>query len=66
MKLQQKLTFLVVFSVSIFLVNHAEANEENVSISSISYTNDLENGELITLVSNGKENGTLHLSLIHI
>ena len=29
-------------------------------ISSISYTNDLENGELITLVSNGKENGTLH------
>ena len=60
MKLQQKLTFLVVFSISIFLINNAEASEENVSISSISYTNDLENGELITLVSNGKENGTLH------
>ena len=35
MKLQQNLTFLVVFSISIFLINNAEASEENVSISSI-------------------------------
>ena len=60
MKLQRNLTFLLVFSLAIVLVGLAEGSEENISISSIKYTNDLENGELITLVSNGKDNATLH------
>ena len=60
MKFQQNLTFLLVFSLAIVLVGLAEGNEENITISSIKYTNDLENGELITLVSNGKDNATLH------
>ena len=62
MKLRRDLTFILVFFLSVILVGQAEGNEENINISSIKYTNDLENGELITLVANGKDN----LSLIHI
>ena len=60
MKLRRDLTFILVFFLSVILVGQAEGNEENINISSIKYTNDLENGELITLVANGKDNSTLN------
>ena len=60
MKLQQNLIFLLVFFLTIILVGHAEGDEEDVSISAIKYTNDLEIGEEIILVGNGKDYGTIY------
>ena len=53
MKLRRDLTFILVFFLSVILVGQAEGNEDNINISSIKYTNDLENGELISLVAYG-------------
>ena len=57
MKLQRNLTFLLIFSLAVILVGNVEG-DENINISALKYTSDVENGEEIILVGNGKDYGT--------
>jgi hypothetical protein len=50
--------FLLIVFVTFILVGQVKADDAEISISTIKYTNDLENGELVTLVSSGKDNAT--------
>ena len=58
MVLRQNIAFLVIIFVTLLLVGPVKADDAEISISSIKYTNDLENGELVNLVSSGKDNAT--------
>ena len=53
MKLQHNLTFLLIFSLTVVLAGNVQG-DENVDISALKYTNDLEDGQEINLVCNGK------------
>ena len=44
MKLQQNIIFLLVLFLAIILVGNVEGDDENISISALKYTNDLETG----------------------
>ena len=57
MKLQRNLTFLLIFSLAVILVGNVKG-DENINISALKYTSDVENGEEIILVGNGKDYGT--------
>ena len=57
MKLQHNLTFLLIFSLTVVLAGNVQG-DENVDISALKYTNDLEDGQEIILVGNGKDYGT--------
>ena len=54
MKLQHNLTFLLIFSLTVVLAGNVQG-DENVDISALKYTNDLEDGQEIILVGNGKD-----------
>jgi len=58
MVLRHNAAFLLIIFVIFILVGQVKADDAEISISSIKYTNDLENGELVTLVSSGKDNAT--------
>ena len=60
MTLQHHLIFLVLTFLTILFIGNVEANEDNITISSIKYTNDLETGEEVILVGNGKDYGTIY------
>ena len=60
MTLQHHLIFLVLTFFTILFIGNVEANEDNITISSIKYTNDLETGEEVILVGNGKDYGTIY------
>ena len=57
MKLQRNLTFLLIFALTVTLVGNVKG-DENIDISALKYTSDVENGEEIILVGNGKDYGT--------
>ena len=57
MKLQRNLTFLLIFSLAVILAGNVKG-DENINISALKYTSDVENGEEIILVGNGKDYGT--------
>ena len=58
MVLRHNAAFLLIIFVTFILVGQVKADDAEISISSIKYTNDLENGELVNLVSSGKDNAT--------
>ena len=60
MKLQQNIIFLLVLFLAIILVGNVEGDDENISISALKYTNDLETGEEVILIGNGKDYGTIY------
>ena len=49
MKLQRNLTFLLIFSLAVILAGNVKG-DENINISALKYTSDVENGEEIILV----------------
>ena len=60
MKLQKKIIFPLVFFLAIILVGQVKGDEEDISISALKYTNDLETGEEVILIGNGKDYGTIY------
>ena len=64
MKLQHNLTFLLIFSLTVVLAGNVQG-DENVEISSLKYTNDLEDGQEIILVGNGKDYATEYFYKIY-
>ena len=60
MKLQKKIIFPLVFFLAIILVGQVKGDEEDISISALKYTNDLETGEQVILIGNGKDYGTIY------
>ena len=60
MKFQRNLIFSFIFFVSILLIGQANGDDPDIDITSIKYTNDLENGEPVILVGNGKDYGTIY------
>ena len=55
---QYQLKFFLVAILLTFLTNTAGADESDIDISSIRYTNDFVNGEAVTIVASGKDSGT--------
>ena len=51
---------LPVFIISIIFLGGVKAEDPEIDISAIKYTNDLENGETVILVGNGKDYGTIY------
>ena len=51
---------LPVFIISIICLGGVKAEDPEIDISAIKYTNDLENGETVILVGNGKDYGTIY------
>ena len=49
---------LLVFVTFLISANYVEADDSDISISSIRYTNDFENGESITIIDSGRDGGT--------
>ena len=64
MKHRQILTFLLVFLFAFILVENVNA-DENIDISAVKYTNDVENGVEVILVGNGKDYGTEYLYKVY-
>ena len=64
MKLRHNLTFLLIFSLTAILAGNVQG-DENIDISALKYTNDLEDGQEIILVGNGKDYGTDYLYKIY-
>ena len=64
MKLQQNITFLLIFFLAVIVVGNVKG-DENINISSLKYTNEFENGEEVILVANGKDYGTEYLYRIY-
>lgn len=60
MKLPKKIIFPLVFFLAIILVGQVKGDEEDISISALKYTNDLETGEEVILIGNGKDYGTIY------
>ncbi len=60
MKFQQNIIFSLVLFLAIILVGNVEGDNENISISALKYTNDLETGEEVILIGNGKDYGTIY------
>ena len=58
MVIRHSLAFLVIIFITFAIIGQVKAEDAEINISSIKYTNDLENGELVTLVSSGKDNAT--------
>jgi len=58
MVIRHSLAFLVIIFITFIIIGQAKADDAEINISSIKYTNDLENGELVTLISSGKDNAT--------
>ena len=60
--------FVPIFVICVICLGGVKAEDPEIDISAIKYTNDLENGETVILVGNGKDYGTIYnyLSLIHI
>ena len=48
----------VVLLFSLLIIGSVNADESDIDISSIRYTNDFVNGEAVTIVSSGKDGGT--------
>ena len=53
-----QLKIILATTVIIFLSSYAAADDSDVVVSSIKYTNDFENGEALTVVHSGKDEGT--------
>ena len=49
---------LLVIDTFLISANYVEADDSDISISSIRYTNDFENGESITIIDSGRDGGT--------
>ena len=63
-----QLKIILATAVIAFLSGYTAADDSDLVVNSIKYTNDFENGEGITLVQSGRDEGTeyRYLSLIHI
>ena len=51
MKLQQNITFSLIFFLAVIVVGNVKG-DENINISSLKYTNEFENGEEVSSVAN--------------
>ncbi|MDP7444549.1 MAG: hypothetical protein QGF64_02550, partial [Candidatus Poseidoniia archaeon] len=51
---------LPVFIISMICLGGVKAEDPEIDISAIKYTNDLENGETVILVGNGMDYGTIY------
>ena len=51
---------LPIFIISLICLGGVKAEDPEIDISAIKYTNDLENGETVILVGNGKDYGTIY------
>ncbi|MAP84771.1 MAG: hypothetical protein CMF83_03470 [Candidatus Marinimicrobia bacterium] len=51
---------LPIFIISMICLSGVKAEDPEIDISAIKYTNDLENGETVILVGNGKDGATVH------
>ena len=60
MKLQRHLVFFGVTLLAILLVGEVKGDDEDITISALKYSNDLETGEEVILVGNGKDYGTIY------
>ena len=49
---------LLVFFICLICLNGANADDDNVTIASIKYSNDFENGEAVNVVPSGKNEST--------
>ena len=49
---------LLVFSIFLICLNGANADDDNVAITTIKYSNDFENGEAVNVVPSGKNEST--------
>ena len=58
MVLRQNIAFLLIIFITFILVGQVKADEPNIDITSIKYTNDFENGEAVTVVQSGKNEST--------
>ena len=58
MVLRQNIAFLFIVFLTFILVDQVEADEPNIDITGIKYTNDFENGEAVTVVQSGKNEST--------
>ena len=55
-----QLKILLTTIIVLFLSNTASGDTPDIDATSIKYTNDLENGETVILVGNGKDYGTIY------
>ena len=60
MVLQQNIAFLFIVFLTFILIGQVKADEPNIDIAGIRYTNDFENGDPITIVSSGKDDATAY------
>ena len=58
MTLSKNVIIPVVLLFSLLLIGNVNADDSDIDISSIRYTNDFVNGEAVTIVSSGRDGGT--------